>query len=755
MALFPKQRIPRSEKTEDWGIDTIKAITQLSSFSRQGKIEVEKYYRAYGGELDESDYNYVLNPYNSQDQKLRRFPARIRNYNIIAPLINLLMGEKAKRPVNFQVVALNPDAIDKQKEFEYELLLENLANALSNAVAERGITNEPQVPVDTPEQVEEKLQGYRDARAEAGHNLLEYLYHNLHIQDQDQKAFLDWLIAGEAYSYKGVSFGDVEREIISPTDIDFSLAENKDFIEDSDWVVRRARMTLNQCVDAFHDLLTPDQIDALEMPGTTSGGFNFFLPFLSSDRQDDNKDERYVDVLHVWWKSLKKVGVLTKVIDGQEVEIEIDESYKPERGDNIVWSWISEGWEGYQLNGNIYLGVGPAEYQRRSLTNPSKIKAPYNGRRYRSRFVSHNSVVKHALIYQILYNIYHYRLELTVAKNKGKIALMEFNTIPKKAGWDEDKFIYYAEAMNFAFIDSLGEGDNGKSPSFNQYQVLDLSLGNYLNTQMQLLTAIKEELEDTLGINRQRKGQMNSSDAVGTTERSVFQSATMSEEIFRMFEKWQETEYQGLMDIGKLAYADGKKATYVGLDQSVKTLLLEPGFLQEADLGVFATISSDEKERLEALRGLSLEFAQNGVSAPVIAEIIEAKSFSKIKKLLTKAEKARQAYEKSLKQMEMEGQQAMQQAQQAALEDQRAYDSGEKELDREHEIALTELELAAEGLLKEMELEEARRTRETDSALTDKELAQKEKQAMRDYEVKLKDLTIKAKQAANKGTTKK
>jgi hypothetical protein len=330
---------------------------------------------------------------------------------------------------------------------------------------------------------------------------------------------------------------------------------------------------------------------------------------------------------------------------------------------------------------------------------------------------------------------------------------MEYNTIPKKAGWDEEKFIYYAEAMNFAFIDSLAEGDNGKSPNFNQYQVLDLSLGNYLNTQMQLLGAIKEELEDSLGINRQRKGQMNSSDAVGTTERSVYQSATMNEELARMFEKWQEKEYQGLLDIGKLAYADGKKAAYVGLDQSIKTLLIEPGYLSETDLGVFATISGEEKERLEALRGLTLQFAQNGVSAPVIAEVIEAKSFSKIKKLLTKSEKARQAYEMSLKKMEGEQMQAVEQTRQAAIADDRAFEDAQNALTREHELALTELELAAEGLLKELDIQQKDKAKEADTNLGEKALQQKETESARNYQAKLKELAIKAKQAATKRTT--
>lgn len=754
MALFPKQRLPKSQKTEEWGIDTMKAVLQISSFSRQEKLEIEKLYRAYAGELDESDYSYVLNPFNSQDQKLRRFPARLRNFNIIAPLVNLLMGEKAKRPVNFQVVALNPDAIDQEKEFAYETMLQNFQNAFTNELIQRGVLeNETPQPVDSPEQMEEKLLSYRDARAEAGHNLLEYLYHYLDMKDQNQKAFLDWLIAGEVYSYKGVSFNDVEREIISSLDIDFTLGENLDFVEDADWQVRRARMSVNQVIDAFHDLLTPEQIDSLEMPGTGASGPDFFLPFLSTNAQVDEKTERYIDVMHVWWKSIKKVGVLTKVLDGVEIELEIDENYKQEKGDQIVWSWISEGWEGYQINGKIYVGVGPAQYQRRSLTNPSKIKGPYNGRRAKSRYATHASIVKHSLIYQVLYNIYHYRLELTIAKNKGKIALMEYNAIPKKAGWNEDKFIYYAEAMNFAFIDSTAEGDNGQKVNFNQYQVLDLSLGQYINSQMELLYAIKQELEDSLGINRQRKGNLQASDAVGTTERSVFQSATISEETFRMFEKWEEKEYQGLLDIGKLAYSNGKKSTYVGLDQSIQTLALEPGYLQEADLGVFATISSDEKERLEALRRLTLEFTQNGVSPAAVAEVIEAKSFAKVKKLLKKAEKSRQDYEREVKAMQAENEQAMQAAQLEAQQEMLDRNAAEKQLDRDHEVDLVELEVAAKAMLEELTLVAKKEEASGKKESQDKATEASREAARLQYEAKIKDIAMKAQKA--RSTVKK
>ena len=51
-------------------------------------------------------------------------------------------------------------------------------------------------------------------------------------------------------------------------------------------------------------------------------------------------------------------------------------------------------------------------------------------------------------------------MELTIAANKDKIALIEMNTIPKRHGWDEEKFMYYADAMGYAFIDSTRGKNN-------------------------------------------------------------------------------------------------------------------------------------------------------------------------------------------------------------------------------------------------------------------------------------------------------
>ena len=70
---IPKQKIPRSKKTEKWGIECVKGFIKESTFSATGKHDLLKLYEAYNGHMTENEYNYVTNPYNSQSQQKETF----------------------------------------------------------------------------------------------------------------------------------------------------------------------------------------------------------------------------------------------------------------------------------------------------------------------------------------------------------------------------------------------------------------------------------------------------------------------------------------------------------------------------------------------------------------------------------------------------------------------------------------------------------------------------------------------------------
>ena len=269
------------------------------------------------------------------------------------------------------------------------------------------------------------------------------------------------------------------------------------------------------------------------------------------------------------------------------------------------------------------------------------------------------------------------------------------NTIPKRHGWDEEKFMYYADAMGFAFIDSTAEGKNNERVTFNQYQVLDMSLGQYIAAQFQLLQAIKAEWEENIGVSRQRKGQVKTSDGVGVTERAVFQSSVISEEIFRRFESFLEREYAGLIDTSKIAWRDGKKMTYVTSDLRTALISIDPEEYQEAEYGVFVKNNSREQDKLQQMKSLTMAFAQNGQQPSTIAEILDTNNFSKIKKLMAEVDEKQKEMQAQQQQMQQQQAQAAAQAQQQMQQAQQAYDADQRERDRILKMELKKMDVAS------------------------------------------------------------
>jgi len=705
MSQIPKQKISTSKKTDEWAKKCLDAYIEESSFADGSRSDLLSLYRLYNGQIDKSAYSYVLNPYNSPNStgKTRNFPAKLRNYNIVKPVVDLLVGEKAKRSngfTDFQVVVRNADAKSKQLEDTHNAVLKNLQQRFINELNALGQeTGQESQEVPPPESVAEFAEAnYKDARAIIGQQSLGYLRDYLDLDDKYQTAFFDWLVTGSVYTYKDICMDEVEYEIVSPIDIDFQKSPDLEYIEDADWVVRRKSMSVNNIIDAFYDVLTPDQIDSLENPRTGDGGTSLRIPFLKSQASADAMTNHSVDVMHVVWKSFRKIGILMYTDEmGIQQEMEVDEYAKFDKslGESIKWYWVNQVWEGYRLGNDIYVGMQPTQVQRTALTNLSKCKLPYNGRLYSARHADNTSLVNMGSAYQLLYNVFHYRLELSIAKNKDKIALIEMNTIPKKQGWDEDKFMYYADAMGFAFIDSTAEGKGGERVAFNQFQVLDMSLGQYIAAQFELLMAVKQEWEDLIGITRQRKGQVMASDGAGVTERAVFQSSVMTEELYRKFDKFVEKEMQGFIDVAKFAWQGGKKSSYINSDYKSEMLDIDGREFAEAEIAVFAKNSSRENTKLETFKNIALSFAQNGTNPSTIAEILDTDNFSNIKRLTKVAEQKQQelAQQQQEQMDKMESQKL--EVERELHEDKQAHESLENQLDRDNKIQLESMKIAA------------------------------------------------------------
>ena len=93
-----------------------------------------------------------------------------------------------------------------------------------------------------------------------------------------------------------------------------------------------------------------------------------------------------------------------------------------------------------------------------------------------------------------------------------------------------------------------------------------MSIGNAMDKMWANLQAIKQECWDLIGMNRQRYGSTFASDGKGNTEQAIFRSSILTAPMYFQFDKFMEMDYKGLLDASKIAYADGKKASYVNSD---------------------------------------------------------------------------------------------------------------------------------------------------------------------------------------------
>lgn len=669
---LPKLRVSHADKIADDYEHTKRIMdhyislgTFMDEMINPNLRDPRVFYEAYNNRLPDSYFIHVTNPLNSSRTELQNWPARLRPYSIIRPNVDLLAGEYEKRPFSFAVKVHNADAYNIAQESMYKDLLKSLEQQFINSLNESGQeTGMPSEQPELPDKIKAAYKSnYRDKRAEVADAALNIIVDQQQLEEKFKRLFRDWLIAGEVYTYKGIRGGRMVYERVSPLDIDYDKSPDSEYIEDGQWAVRRAYMTSSDISDIFYKELKEADIDIIE---DQNGHLNFNGARISlqvSLRDDKDLRKSKVVVFHVTWKYMAKIGIMSypNPVTGEMEEIEVPENYKidKEKGETIEWYWVNEVWEGYKVivgdRKGIYLGIKPVEGQRNTANNLSNCKLPYNGKRFSDTHSQNVSVVELGMPYEIMHRILHYQMEKTIAKSKGKIVVMDQGSLPKKHGWDEEKFFYWADATGWALIDRT---QPGADKSFNQYTVLDLGLYQHIENIIELMNFVKTEWDEVLGITRQRKGQIKASDTASGSQLANQQSAVISEQVYSRFEEFVRSELQGLLDISKLAWLDGFQAVHQGDDLRTQMLKVEPHEYTEMDMGVFISRSARDLANLDMVRAQVQAFAQNGVNPSAIIDVVQAKSLSKLKIILQEMELKQQEQVQAQQQQEQEHEQS-------------------------------------------------------------------------------------------------
>lgn len=686
-SAFPRQKLPLSKKGKKWQEDCVNYIIGEGNVTSGGNStsyygELQTYYNLYNSIFDEKDFKSITNPFKVEDG----FPATPHDFNIIRPKVDLLIGEETKRPLNFRVIRTSQEATSEMQEKEKQMILQYIEAAITAKMSpEEARQFQEQLQsgeIMPPEQIAKYMdKDYKDIVENTAYHSLTYLREKLDLDNEFIKGWKDGLISGREIYYVGVLNAEPYAERVNPICFSYDKSPDLDFIEDGSWCCRKMRMPITEVYDRYYDKLEEKDLDRLEeMIGSTPGrnlGDRSPVDMGIQLRIYDNpifegSGKSLVNVWHCCWKSFKKIFYVTTTDDAGQPQINIvDETYQPVGNEvSIEPDWIIEVWEGYRAGSDLYFGIQPIEYQHVSIDNPNSQKLPYCGAIYSNTNSKPRSLVSILKPLQYMYIVLWYRLELAIARDKGKVVNMDITQIPKSMNISPAKWMHYLSSVGVNFINPYEEGWNipgregGKPAQFNQITALDLTMSNVIAEYIQLMDKIEELAGTISGITQQREGAVSTSEMVGNVERSVVQSSHITEPLFWVHNQCKRRVLNILLNTAKGAWEEtGKQKLQYIFDNGERAFLdITPKFYYE-DMDVFVSDTSKDLENIQKLQQLIQPAMQNGASLLEAAEILTNDNFNIIKQKLKDMQTRQEQIQKQQQEAEAQQQQQLQQMQ--------------------------------------------------------------------------------------------
>ena len=682
-AQFPKQRVDGSTKRKaEWYCNCIDYIID-AGLSFNDRTETETELNILRGNIPDSFYKKTLNPYNSNNEKYQRFPATMRNLDIMSDIIRRYVSEYFKGVHEFVVGANNPDIIlnknaklkEKigelaQQAFQQEFQKQYQA-AQQQAVQQGQDPNSvnPQNSMPDIEQfIKDFNEKYIDDESRQGQDMLDYIRAITKDNIIYLTSFFNFVSLGECYSYCDIRGSKIIKEAVPVLEA-YPIPNGNFFVEDHDMFARKMLLSYQQILDMFDNNLTEEDKKFLEtyyshgsnFHGVTRLSYNQYFETYSDVCSKFTAEERKIfksepitvydgnnnlyEVWHVVWKGQARRGILTYVNEiGMTTTEIVDEDYKlnKEHGDiNIEWEYETQVYEGYRI-GNRYTAIYPIKARPIAFNREGKL--PYNGIMEILPMMGKFSIIKTITPYQIMRNIFAYHREMVIAKNKMLILLLPESLI---ASDTEDK-IYKMAADGVLLVD---DSEDANSQKMAQIRLLNANMGQYITEITNLIEATKQEAREMVDMNMQRYGEIAQSAGAATTQEAISRSSMGMVILVQMFDEFRKADYNRDLDYCKLAYIDGLDTSYWDELGKRRFISLDVNSFVNSDYSTTVRNDSKELDKIQQLRQWAFSAAQNGDLDMALAAIT-GDNVSQIKATVTKFNSIKQQHEEQMKQME-------------------------------------------------------------------------------------------------------
>ena len=671
-STFPKQNIPDSEKTKDWCKNMVDAVTRYHGNSVRATRERRKDYDNYmlfNGLFDQRQFEYITNTYGLAT------PARLVNYPIIQPKVDLMVGEFVQQPLKYNVHTVNTEAIsrklDKRTEMVTDYVMAPIIKEIEKEIgASLGMNNDVLQQI-IPDDLEDFLaKNYRENVEEMVYNGLNYLSYKYSLKDIFKRGLYDLCITGKEFYKVEIVNGDPRVRRVDPRALIYDLNSDSEYLDDAWWVAEERYMTVNEIIDEYRNYLTPDDVYKLEdirqsTPNQLSERYS--SPNSWYYKESDNDTSARIKVIMCEWKSIRqiKVKVSPNKYDPDAPFIKIlPPDYKPKKSDLIETRYISDIWEATKIGPDIMIKCRRRPNQIRYERDISNTSLSYFGCVRNNIDGSTISVVDSLKNIQLLYNIVMFHIELAMARSGGKSVV--YDTAQAPQGMDFSTIMYHVKNSGIIPINTQLEGN--QMANFNQFSQVDFTLSNSVQQLLNLKIMLEDTADKITGINKERQGVMKGYETVGASERSVFQSSLITQPMFYIHSKLIERVLNHSANLMKICWNEKDSMSYVLGDIGVQMFNIDDT-IQYSDYGVFVNTMTSESQKKRAIESLGQAALSSGqIGFLEMIKIVNAESAQSAETVLEKAIQSIKAQQQQQQQQQAELEQAKLQQEQSKMQ---------------------------------------------------------------------------------------
>jgi len=660
MKNFPSQLISDSKKDKKWCEQMLNAIVSstdhASSPESRYKIKDIRNYDIYNGEFNRDDYKYLTEQYGYN------YPARLVNYPIVQPKIDLLLGEDLHRPLDTKVVTVNQEAINRKEDHKVTMVMNKLLEEVKEEMKNLGMeTNTEGQDIPVPDDIDTFMRyNYRESIEESVQDGLEFLVNRYKLKNKFKEGFRDLLITGKECYRIEIKDGDPQVRRVDPRSLTYDLTSETDDLGEANWISEERWLSPSDIVDEFGEVLSDDDIRLIESLSKQD----------SIDIQSEYRNwyvkgesgELRVKVVHAEWRSLKKIQYKlspNKHDNEKPFRKMVSDKYRKRKGEKIRKVVIDDIWQATKIGGKIMVNCQRVPNQIRSLDDPSAANLSYVGCVRNHTTGSSVSMVDLLKNVQMLYNIVMYHIELSMARSGGKAVVYDVAQMPANLGMNMQDIMYHIKNDGIIPINSKDEGLQAQT--FNQFQQIDFTLSSSVQQLINLKVMLEDMAGQVSGVTKQREGQVEQYEQVGNQQRAVVQSATITRSWFWSHDMVKQDVLMRCANLMKIAWSEGKKTATVFGDGTYKFISILPD-VQLNDYGVFLGDGGKDEEMKAAVSQLAQSALQAGqIDMLDVIRIYKSDT-------LTEAEHILERGLEAAKEMQAQQQQGMQEQAQAEAE---------------------------------------------------------------------------------------